>query len=288
MQLIDTHTHLYLPEFDTDRDEVVNRAVCSGVSKMLLPNIDINSVDQMLAAVLRYPDTCFPMIGLHPTSVKEDYSSQLEKLEEIFTKQFFVAIGEIGIDLYWDKTYLKEQLISFRRQVAFSLDKRLPVVIHSREAFPEVFSVLDEFKGKPLKGVFHAFSGTIKDAERALDLGFKLGIGGIVTFRNSGLDKIVSEIGPGNIILETDSPYLSEDALVADVSDALGKIAQQFDLQLALRSEVGMSALAGEDVMPASIPEQSGFTQSCTRSYDRLIAGDRSTADVQRNQILRG
>lgn len=209
MHLIDTHTHIYLPEFDADRDEVVNRAVCSGVSKLLLPNIDINSVDQMLAAVVRYPGTCYPMIGLHPTSVKEDYSTQLEKLEDLFTNQSFVAVGEIGIDLYWDKTFLKEQLISFRRQVAFASDKGLPVVIHSREAFPEIFSILDEFKGKPLKGVFHAFSGTIKDAEKALDRGFKLGIGGIVTFKNSGLDKIVKEVGPDNLILETDSPYLS-------------------------------------------------------------------------------
>ena len=209
MQLIDTHTHIYLPEFDTDRDEVVNRAVCNGVTNLLLPNIDINSVDQMLAAVFRYPGICYPMIGLHPTSVKEDYSSQLEKLEYLFTKQSFVAIGEIGIDLYWDRTFMKEQLISFKRQVAFASDKGLPVVIHSREAFPEIFSVLDEFKGKPLKGVFHAFSGTVKDAERAIDQGFKLGIGGIVTFKNSGLDKIVMKVGPDNLILETDSPYLS-------------------------------------------------------------------------------
>lgn len=209
MQFIDTHTHLYLPEFDTDRDEVVNRAVANGISKMLLPNIDIHSVDPMLSAVNRYPDICYPMTGLHPTSVKNDYLSQLDNLEKFFTRQKFIAIGEIGIDLFWDKTYLNEQLISFRRQIAFASDNGLPVVIHSREAFSEVFSVLDEFKGKALKGVFHAFSGSIKDAARAIAMGFKLGIGGIVTFKNSGLDKIVKETGPGNIILETDSPYLA-------------------------------------------------------------------------------
>ena len=209
MQFIDTHTHLYLPEFDTDRDEVVNRAVGNGISKMLMPNIDIQSVDQMLSAVNRYPGICYPMIGLHPTSVKEDYLSQLDKLENLAAKHKFIAIGEIGIDLYWDKTFLKEQLIAFRRQIAFASDKELPVVIHSRDAFPEVFSVLDEFKGKELKGVFHAFSGNIKDAEKAISMGFKLGIGGIVTFKNSGLDKIVKEIGPENLILETDSPYLA-------------------------------------------------------------------------------
>ena len=209
MQFIDTHTHLYLPEFDTDRDEVVSRAIGSGISKMLLPNIDLQSVDLMLSAVNRYPGICYPMTGLHPTSVKSDYLSHLDNLEKLVAHHKFIAIGEIGIDLYWDKTFLKEQMISFRRQIAFAFDNGLPVVIHSRDAFPEVFSVLDEFKGKALKGVFHAFTGTLQDAETAIDMGFKLGIGGIVTFKNSGLDKIVSEIGPDNLILETDSPYLA-------------------------------------------------------------------------------
>jgi TatD DNase family protein len=209
MQLIDTHTHLYLPEFDADRDEVVNRAVSSGIVKMLMPNIDIHSVDQMLSADRRYPGICYPMIGIHPTSVKEDYHFQLDKLEELFYKHKFIAIGEIGIDLYRDKTYLKEQTIALRRQISFAIDRGLPVVIHSRESFPEVFAVLNEFKGKELKGVLHAFTGKIKDSERAIGLGLKLGIGGIVTFKNSGLDKIVKETGPENLILETDSPYLT-------------------------------------------------------------------------------
>jgi hydrolase, TatD family len=209
MQLIDTHTHLYLPEFDADRDEVVNRAAGNGISKMLLPNIDTNSVKQMLDLVSRYSGICFPMTGLHPTSVKEDYLSQLETLENLITENKIIAIGEIGIDLYWDKTFLKEQIISFRQQIRFALQNKLPVVIHSRDAFPEVFSVLDEFNGEKLTGVFHAFTGNINDAEKALKMGFKLGIGGIVTFKNSGLDKIVKEIGPDNLILETDSPYLA-------------------------------------------------------------------------------
>lgn len=209
MQFIDTHTHIYLPEFDTDRDEVVSRAVSQGISKMLLPNIDLQSVDQLLFAVDRYAGICYPMMGLHPTSVKEDYLFQLSELENLVTRYKFVAIGEIGIDMYWDKTFLNEQLITLRRQIAFALEKGFPVVIHSREAFPEVFSVLEEFKGRDLKGVFHAFTGTIKDAEKAISLGFKLGIGGIVTFKNSGLDKVVKETGPEHLILETDSPYLA-------------------------------------------------------------------------------
>jgi TatD DNase family protein len=209
MQLIDTHTHLYLPEFDSDRDEVVNRAVSTGVGKLLMPNIDFQSVDLMLATENRYPGICFPMIGLHPTSVREDYLSQLNKLENLVANHKFCAIGEIGIDLYWDKTFIKEQIITFRRQISFALEMSLPVVIHSRESFPEVFSILKEFEGKDLHGVFHAFTGSISDAERATRLGFKLGIGGIVTFKNSGLEKVVKEIGPENLIMETDSPYLA-------------------------------------------------------------------------------
>ena len=209
MQLIDTHTHIYLPEYDNDRDEVVNRALGKGIVKMLMPNIDIHSVDIMLSAVIRYPGICYPMAGLHPTSVKEDYLVQLNKIENLHSKQKFIAIGEIGIDLYWDKKYFKEQVIAFKRQVAFSIEKGLPVVIHSRESFPEVFSALEEFESKALTGVFHALSGNIEDAERAIKMGFKLGIGGIVTFKNSGLDKIVKQVGPENIILETDSPYLA-------------------------------------------------------------------------------
>ena len=209
MQFIDTHTHLYLPEFDADRDEMVNRAVRKGIVKMLMPNIDIHSVKSMLSAEQRYKDVCYSMTGLHPTSVREDYLSQLDKLEDLYGKHKFIAIGEIGIDMYWDRTFLKEQIIAFRRQISFALDKKLPIVIHSRDSFPEVFSVIDEFKGTGLRGVFHAFTGNIKEAERALNMGFKLGIGGIVTFKNSGLDKVVKETGPENLILETDSPYLA-------------------------------------------------------------------------------
>lgn len=209
MKLIDTHTHIYLPEFDSDRDEAVNRALEKGIVKLLLPNIDIQSVAPMLSTEARFPGICHPMAGLHPTSVKEDYLVQLEILEELWTNHKFIAIGEIGIDLYWDKTFIKEQMYTLRRQIAFALEKEVPVVIHSRESFPEVFTILDEFEGTGLKGVLHAFTGTADDAERAIRMGFMLGIGGIVTFKNSGLDRVVSYIGPENIILETDSPYLA-------------------------------------------------------------------------------
>ncbi|MGA1976848.1 MAG: TatD family hydrolase [Bacteroidales bacterium] len=209
MNLIDTHTHLYLPEFDSDRDEMVCRAVSSGVTKLLMPNIDNGSVNAMLSAADKYKNTCYPMIGLHPTSVKADFNFQLDMLEKTSLERKFLAVGEIGIDLYWDKTFLNEQLDAFGRQISFAIGSDLPVVIHSRESFAEVISVLEGFSGKKPTGVFHSFPGTIKDAEKVIRMGFMLGIGGPLTFKNSRLADIVREAGLGNIILETDSPYLS-------------------------------------------------------------------------------
>lgn len=209
MQLIDTHTHLYLPEFETDRDEIVKRAVSNGIVKLLMPNIDLGSITAMLDATGKYKDNCFPMIGLHPTSVGDDYISILERIERLAGEYKYIAVGEIGIDLYWDKTYINQQIKAFRRQIAFSITQSLPSVIHSRESISEVFSVLDEFSGEKLSGVFHAFSGNINDAVKAVEKGFKLGIGGPVTFKKSTLPEIVREIGLKNIVLETDSPYLA-------------------------------------------------------------------------------
>jgi len=209
LQFIDTHTHLYLPEFDSDRDEVIANAVKSDVTKLLLPNIDLTSSGPMLEAVKRYPGICYPMIGLHPTSVKGDYLSQLEAIEKLPDNNLFVAVGETGIDMYWDKTFIEEQIDSFRRHVELSIKLDLPLIIHSRESFNEIFAVLENFNYKKLKGVFHAFTGNVSLAEKAISMGFKLGIGGIVTFKNSGLDKVVKEIGPEHLVLETDSPYLA-------------------------------------------------------------------------------
>jgi TatD DNase family protein len=163
----------------------------------------------MLSAADRYKNICYPMIGLHPTSVKDDYAVSLKSLEKISTDHGFIAVGEIGIDFYWDKTHLKEQKEAFRWQVRFALDSDLPVVIHSREAISEIFSVLEEFQGEKLKGVLHAFSGTAEDARKAVGMGFLLGIGGPLTFKNSNLNKIIPEIGIEKIVLETDSPYLT-------------------------------------------------------------------------------
>jgi TatD DNase family protein len=209
MQLIDTHTHIYLPEFDADRDEVVHRALSSGVSTLLMPNIDFSSIDPMIAAMHRYPGTCRPMLGLHPTSVKNNFREELEKILALWPAYDFVAVGEIGIDLYWDKTHIEQQIEAMHMQCNFALEKEVPVVVHSRDSFPEVFSVLGEYKGKGLKGVLHAFTGGMAEARKAIEMGFALGIGGISTFKNSGLAEVIKSVGPGNIVLETDSPYLA-------------------------------------------------------------------------------
>jgi len=209
MKFIDTHTHIYLPEFDADRDAAVERAVRSGVEKLMLPNIDTASVDALMSAEARYPGICMPMMGLHPTSVREDWADQLDQMEKLWDNYKFVAVGEIGIDLYWDRTFLVEQMEALRRQVAFALERNLPVAVHSRESFPEVFAILGEFRGSGLRGVMHAFTGTADDAATAVSLGLMLGIGGIATFRNSGLDTTLRSVAPKNLLLETDSPYLA-------------------------------------------------------------------------------
>ena len=209
MFLIDTHTHLYLDKFDDDRKQVVNRAIDSGVRYMLLPNIDSSSVEPMLNLCGSFPDNCFPMMGLHPTSVKEDYSDELKKVEEMLESKRFYGIGETGIDLYWDKTYIEEQKIVFSRQVELAKKYKLPIVIHSRDSFDVIYEILLELNSDELTGVFHCFTGTYGQAQKVIGLGLKLGIGGVLTFKNSGLDKVIERIGLEHIILETDSPYLT-------------------------------------------------------------------------------
>ena len=209
MQFIDTHTHLYLPEFDNDRDEVIGRAIKNGVTRLLLPNIDKNSIDPMMNMVIKYPGICYPMIGLHPTSVREDHNEQLKGIKSMTDRENFIAIGEIGIDLYWDKTYINEQINIFKEQVDLAIKLDLPVVIHTRDSFNEIFSALNDFRNNSPRGVFHAFTGTYEQAQKAIEMGFLLGVGGIVTFKNAGVDKVISQTGADRIILETDSPYLA-------------------------------------------------------------------------------
>ncbi len=209
MNIIDTHNHIYLPEFDDDRDEVINRSVSAGVRTIMMPNIDSSSVAPMLAAEERYPGVCLPMMGLHPTSVKENYRDELELVETRLREHKYYGIGETGIDLYWDKTFIREQIVSFRRHLELAEDYGLPIVIHARESLEVIFSEIEAFGPGRVTGIFHAFPGNAAEARKVTELGFMIGIGGVVTFRNGRQHEAAIEAGINNIVLETDAPYLA-------------------------------------------------------------------------------
>lgn len=209
MALIDTHTHLYLPEFELDRHQMVNNAIDAGISKMLIPNVDSDTIPGMLQLCNDFPDICYPMMGLHPCSVKENYLDELAIVKERVCKENYIAIGEIGIDLYWDKSFLNEQIDALHQQINLAISLDLPIVIHARDSFAEIFDILDQYKKSELKGVFHSFTGGLDEVRKIAEYDFYYGINGIVTFKNSGLDKAVKEIPLNRILLETDSPYLS-------------------------------------------------------------------------------
>lgn len=210
MRLIDTHCHIYVEDFDSDRDELISSSRDFGVTALLLPNIDRLSVTSLHDLCDRYPDYCFPMMGLHPTSVGSDYVAELRYFESLLPKRQYSGIGEIGIDLYWDKTFLQEQITVFEEQLRWSIDYSLPVSIHTRNAFPEVFEVIHKVGPEKLKGVFHSFSGTVEDAKEILSFdNFKLGINGIVTYKNSDLPEVLKQTATiQDIVIETDAPYL--------------------------------------------------------------------------------
>ena len=208
--MIDTHSHIYSEEFDSDRAEVIARAKAAGVTKIILPNVDSESLPRMLQLESEYPGYCFAAIGLHPTSVKENYAEELAIVKKELERREYIAIGEIGIDLYWDKSFLKEQIQVFAQQIEWALEYNLPVIIHVRDSFSETMEVLEQFRGKGLKGVFHSFTGTIDHAMEIIEFGgFYIGINGIVTFKNSGLDAVVEQIDAQYLLLETDAPYLT-------------------------------------------------------------------------------
>jgi TatD DNase family protein len=209
MQIIDTHTHLYLNQFKEDIDDVISRAKEIGIKKFIFPAIDSSHFDNMHSLKKKYPEEIYLMSGLHPTDVKEDFKAELDFVVNSLKKYDYVAIGEIGIDLYWDKSFLKQQQDAFRFQIRLAIEHDLPIVIHCREAFNEIFEILDKENCDKLRGVFHCFSGTLEETQRAIDLGFVLGIGGVVTFKNGGIDKFLHKIDLKNIVLETDSPYLA-------------------------------------------------------------------------------
>lgn len=210
MIFADTHTHLYLGEFDNDREDAVRRAIGSGVEYLFLPNIDSGSVGGMIELAEKFPGHCFPMMGLHPTSVKENYQEEIENVEKLLSLpgKKFCAIGEIGIDLYWSRKFEQEQVDAFNRQLDLADMHDLPVVIHTRNSFDIVAEIIEERNDPAIRGVFHCFGGSLKQAEKAVSLGFFLGIGGIITYKNSGLQQVVENIAVEHLLLETDSPFL--------------------------------------------------------------------------------
>jgi TatD DNase family protein len=210
MILTDTHTHLYSSQFDEDRTEAINTCIENGISRLFLPNIDCSSIDGMLALEKEFPNNCFAMMGLHPCSVKENYKEELALAEKWLNKRNFCAIGEIGVDLYWDKSTLAIQQDAFRTQIMWAKERNLPFVIHCRDAFDEIFEIMDELNDEKMRGIFHCFTGSLEQANHIINYGdFKLGIGGVVTFKNAGLDKVVEQIDLKHLVLETDSPYLA-------------------------------------------------------------------------------
>lgn len=209
MILTDTHTHLYYETDPVKLTELMERCITNGVGRLFLPNVDSSSIPQVFKLADLYPQNCFPMLGLHPCDVKEDFEDELILIYKEADSRKIYAIGEIGIDLYWDKTTLTFQQKAFRSQIEWAKQLDLPIVIHCRDAFDEIFEILTEVKDNKLRGIFHCFTGNNEQAQKIIDLGFYLGIGGVLTYKNSGLDKIVAGIGLDKIVLETDSPYLT-------------------------------------------------------------------------------
>lgn len=207
--LIDTHCHIYLKEFDEDRHEMLARAENKGVTQFLMPAIDSSTYFSMIETEKKYPGKCWSMMGLHPCSVNHNFPKELEFVEKELAKRKYIAIGEIGLDFYWDKTFLREQHQVFQMQIELALKYQLPIVIHSRNSIEECIAWVKKYPQNSLKGVFHCFSGSAGQARQITEMGFYLGIGGVLTFKNAGLDKVLKEIPLNNIVLETDAPYLA-------------------------------------------------------------------------------
>lgn len=209
MVLTDTHTHLYSKDFDMDREEIFKRSIENGVSRFFIPAIDSSHTKAMYRLEKAHPENIFLMMGLHPTSVDNNYEKELKHVEEQLDSRKFYAVGEIGIDLYWDKSTLEQQKIAFKEQIVLAKKHNLPIVIHCRNAFDEIFEVLETEHDEKLRGIFHCFTGDYEQAQRALSFNMKLGIGGVVTFKNGGIDKFLNKIPLENVVLETDAPYLA-------------------------------------------------------------------------------
>lgn len=209
MILTDTHTHLYYETDPEKLSDLMQRSLENKVYRLFLPNVDSESIPLVFGLSERYPDHCFPMLGLHPCDVKANYKEELDSISKEIAQRKVYAIGEIGIDLHWDKSTLSIQQEAFRTQIDWAKNSDLPIVIHCREAFDEIFEILNELKDDKLRGIFHCFSGTLEQAHKVIGLGFYLGIGGVLTYKNSGLDKVIQDVSLEHLVLETDSPYLT-------------------------------------------------------------------------------
>lgn len=209
IEIIETHAHIYSTQFDEDRNAAIERAKSEGVSKILMPNVDVESIEVLHKSEENYPGYCVAMMGLHPCSVKEDYKEQLATIEGHLNKRKYIAVGEIGLDYYWDLNYKEAQIDAFKTQIEWGIEQDLPIAIHSREANADVIKILKEYKGSGLRGVLHCFSGNAEEAKELVELGFYLGIGGVLTFKNSGLKDAIREVAPEHLLLETDCPYLA-------------------------------------------------------------------------------
>ena len=238
MIITDTHTHLYSDSFDEDRKEVIQKAIDHGVKRFFIPAIDSETTQSMYELENAFAENIFLMMGLHPTHVKENFEEELKHVEEELDKRKFYAVGEIGIDLYWDKSTLGIQQEAFKRQIQFAKDRGLPIVIHCRNAFDEIFEVLESEKDDKLYGIFHCFTGNLEQAKQALSYNMKLGIGGVVTFKNGGIDKFLNQISIEELVLETDSPYLAPKPYRGKRNDPVyiikvaEKLAELYDLPL--------------------------------------------------------
>ncbi len=207
--MIETHAHIYDPQYNDDLEKMLERAWNTGIEQIWMPNCDSTTIGRMLEIADMEPERCLPMIGLHPCYVNEGFESELRIIEEWLAKRKFIAIGEIGMDLYWDKTFRAQQEEAFLRQCSLAIENGLWIDIHSRNAFTETAALIEKFGDSRLTGIFHCFTGSLDEARRAIELGFKLGIGGVATFKNGGLDKVLPYLNPADIVLETDSPYLA-------------------------------------------------------------------------------
>lgn len=246
MNYIDTHAHIYATKFDSDRDQIIDDIRAAGVERVYMPNVDEHTIEAMLACEQKYPDLCVPMMGLHPCDVKEGFEGQLSHMEEWLTKRAFAAVGEIGLDLYWDKSFFEQQKEALRIQISWAKKYDLPVVLHCRESMDETIELVKGEQDGSLKGIFHCFNGKLNQADQIIELGFLLGIGGVATFKNGGLDQVLPHIGLEHLVLETDAPYLApvpfrgkrnSPAYIPIIAEKVGDYLQISKEEVALRTK---------------------------------------------------